>query len=176
MTGVHQGEAPNLLAIDLGPRFASFRASDQPAPTPGSARIFVDVLAPDRRRRRRPARSLPASRAAPVAPEAPPLLDLPPAGGLRAIVIDAGHGGDDTGAKGAQGTLEKNVTLSVARRLKAALEARLGVRVLLTRDGDQAVASISARRSPTTTRRICSSACTPTRRCGRRSPAPRSST
>ena len=70
----------------------------------------------------------------------PPLLDLPPAGGLRAIVIDAGHGGDDTGAKGAQGTLEKNVTLSVARRLKAALEARLGVRVLLTRDGDQAVA------------------------------------
>jgi N-acetylmuramoyl-L-alanine amidase len=70
----------------------------------------------------------------------PPLLDLPPAGGMRAIVIDAGHGGDDVGAKGAQGTLEKNVTLSVARRLKAALETRLGVRVLLTRDGDQLVA------------------------------------
>jgi len=76
----------------------------------------------------------------PAAPETPPLLDLPTPGGLRAIVIDAGHGGDDTGVKGAQGTLEKTVTLSVARRLKAALEARLGVRVLLTRDADQIVA------------------------------------
>jgi len=77
----------------------------------------------------------------PGIPETPPLLDLPTPGGLRAIVVDAGHGGDDTGAKGAQGALEKNVTLSVARKLKGALEARLGVRVLLTRDGDQAVAS-----------------------------------
>lgn len=67
------------------------------------------------------------------------MLDLPPAGGLRAIVIDAGHGGDDSGAKGVKGTLEKNVTLNVARRLKASIEARLGVRVLLTRDADQTV-------------------------------------
>jgi N-acetylmuramoyl-L-alanine amidase len=140
VTGVHQGEAPNLLAIDLGPRFASFRASDQPAPTPGSARIFVDVLAPTAPPAS-PGGQPPVVPALPVAPETPPLLDLPTPGGLRAIVIDAGHGGDDTGAKGAQGILEKNVTLSVARRLKAALEARLGVRVLLTRDGDLAVAS-----------------------------------
>jgi N-acetylmuramoyl-L-alanine amidase len=69
------------------------------------------------------------------------VLDLPPAGGLRTIVIDAGHGGDDAGARGAQGVLEKDVTLGVARRLKAALEARLGVRVLLTRDADQTVLS-----------------------------------
>ena len=139
VTGVHQGDAATVLAIDLGPRFASFRASDQPAPTPGSARIFVDVLA----QTDTPAPGLPP----PVTPapvplsDAPPLLDLPTPGGLRAIVIDAGHGGDDIGAKGAQGTLEKNVTLGVARRLKGALEARLGVRVLLTREGDQAVAS-----------------------------------
>ena len=45
----------------------------------------------------------------------------------------------EDGAHGPGGTLEKNVTLSVARRLKAALEARLGVRVILTRDGDQTV-------------------------------------
>jgi N-acetylmuramoyl-L-alanine amidase len=73
--------------------------------------------------------------------DAPPLLDLPPPGGLRTIVIDAGHGGAETGAKGAQGTLEKGVTLSVARRLKSAIETRLGVRVLLTRDSDVAVPS-----------------------------------
>jgi N-acetylmuramoyl-L-alanine amidase len=133
VAGVHQGDAPGVLTIDLGPRFASFRASDQPAPTPGSGRIFVDILGQA---------EAPAPGATPPAPpaEPPPLLDLPPPGGLRAIVIDAGHGGDDTGVKGAQGTLEKTVTLSVARRLKAALEARLGVRVLLTRDADQSVA------------------------------------
>jgi N-acetylmuramoyl-L-alanine amidase len=135
--GVHQADAPTVLAIDLGPRFASFRASDQPAPTPGSARVFVDVIA----QTEAPAPGAQPAAPTPSAPEAPPLLDLPTPGGLRAIVIDAGHGGDDTGAKGAQGTLEKNVTLSVARRLKAAIEARLGVRVLLTRDGDQVVAS-----------------------------------
>jgi N-acetylmuramoyl-L-alanine amidase len=127
-----------VLAIDLGPRFASFRASDQAAPTPGSARIVVDVIAQT---------DQPSTGAPPAVPpgtpppaETPPLLDLPVPGGLRAIVIDAGHGGDDTGAKGPQGTVEKTVTMSVARRLKAALEARLGVRVLLTRDGDQPVA------------------------------------
>jgi N-acetylmuramoyl-L-alanine amidase len=137
--GVRQGDAPGVLTIDLAPRFTSFKASDQPVPTPGSARIFVDVLgqtdtaAPG---------GLPSASPAPSQPptDTPPLLDLPPPGGLRAIVIDAGHGGDDVGAKGAQGTLEKNVTLSVARRLKAAVETRLGVRVLLTRDGDQLVA------------------------------------
>jgi N-acetylmuramoyl-L-alanine amidase len=51
-------------------------------------------------------------------------------------VVDAGHGGTEQGAKGPGGTLEKDVTLAVARRLKAALEARLGVRVILTRDTD----------------------------------------
>jgi N-acetylmuramoyl-L-alanine amidase len=54
-------------------------------------------------------------------------------------VVDAGHGGSEDGAHGPSGTLEKNITLSVARRLKAALEARLGVRVILTRDGDATV-------------------------------------
>jgi N-acetylmuramoyl-L-alanine amidase len=50
--------------------------------------------------------------------------------------VDAGHGGSEPGARGRGGALEKDVTLAVARRLKASLEARLGVRVILTRDGD----------------------------------------
>jgi len=77
---------------------------------------------------------------APPAPEAPPLLELTPSGGLRSVVIDAGHGGAEEGARGADGITEKTVTMAVARRLKAALEARLGIRVILTRDGDNAVA------------------------------------
>jgi N-acetylmuramoyl-L-alanine amidase len=58
---------------------------------------------------------------------------------LRTVVIDPGHGGDDEGSRGPAGSTEKQVTLSVARRLKAALEGRLGVRVILTREGDNAV-------------------------------------
>jgi N-acetylmuramoyl-L-alanine amidase len=69
----------------------------------------------------------------------PPVVDLAPAGGLRTIVVDAGHGGSEAGAKGPDGTLEKNITMAVARRLKAALEAKLGVRVILSRDGDATV-------------------------------------
>jgi N-acetylmuramoyl-L-alanine amidase len=52
-------------------------------------------------------------------------------------VIDPGHGGDDGGARGPAGTLEKDVTLAVARRLKAAIEGRYGIRVLQTRDDDR---------------------------------------
>jgi N-acetylmuramoyl-L-alanine amidase len=97
-------------------------------------RIVIDVLA--QTTAAAPSTAVPAP--APL-PDPPPLLDLPPAGGLRTIVIDAGHGGEEEGAHGPDGTLEKEVTLSVARRLKSALEARLGVRVILTRDADQTV-------------------------------------
>jgi N-acetylmuramoyl-L-alanine amidase len=138
---IHFGDTPQTVVIDLGPRFTSFRAADQPAPAGGGTRIAIDLMAQTEPPAAQPG-TPPGQPVPPPNPEGPPpLLDLPPAGGLRAIVIDPGHGGDDTGAKGTKGTLEKNVTLSVARRLKAALEARLGVRVLLTRDGDQAVPS-----------------------------------
>jgi N-acetylmuramoyl-L-alanine amidase len=138
---IHAGENAQTIVIDLGPRFASFRAADQVAAA-GSTRIVIDLASQTEAAAPQPG-TPPAAQPTPPPPtsETPPLLDLPPAGGLRAIVIDAGHGGDDTGAKGEKGLLEKNVTLSVARRLKAALESRLGVRVLLTRDGDQAVPS-----------------------------------
>ncbi len=59
---------------------------------------------------------------------------------MRTIVIDPGHGGSEQGARGPSGTLEKNVALSIARQLKAAVESRLGLRVLLTRSGDETVA------------------------------------
>lgn len=55
---------------------------------------------------------------------------------LITIVIDPGHGGEDPGAKGRRGTYEKNVTLAIARRLKAAVDAEPGMRAMLTRDAD----------------------------------------
>lgn len=131
--GIRVAETPLVIAIDLGPRFASFKASDAPGDR-DAGRIVVDLVAPTT-----DATPAPAAPTAPATPELPPLLDLSPAGGIRTIVIDAGHGGEEQGAKGPQGTLEKDVTLGVARRLKAAIEARLGTRVILTREADQTV-------------------------------------
>ncbi|MDP4777469.1 MAG: N-acetylmuramoyl-L-alanine amidase [Opitutales bacterium] len=59
-----------------------------------------------------------------------------PVPGLRRIVIDAGHGGKDSGARNdAYGLKEKELTLDVSRRLKSLLE-RAGYDVVMTRDSD----------------------------------------
>ena len=55
------------------------------------------------------------------------------------VVIDAGHGGDDHGARGPAGLLEKDLVLDLARRLAKKLRAE-GVEVQLTRDADAFVA------------------------------------
>jgi N-acetylmuramoyl-L-alanine amidase len=52
------------------------------------------------------------------------------------IVVDAGHGGEDPGARGRGGTYEKTVTLGIARRLKDLIDAEPNMRAVLTRDGD----------------------------------------
>lgn len=55
---------------------------------------------------------------------------------LVTIVLDPGHGGEDPGAVGRGGSHEKNVTLEVARRLKAKIESQPNMRVAMTRDAD----------------------------------------
>jgi N-acetylmuramoyl-L-alanine amidase len=85
---------------------------------------------------------------APAAP-APPVAGVPPSAAaptpaaakpkmarLATIVIDPGHGGEDPGALGRLGSREKDVTLVIARRLKALVDAEPEMRALLTRDGD----------------------------------------
>lgn len=52
------------------------------------------------------------------------------------VAVDAGHGGDDPGAKGPGGTYEKNVTLAVARDLAKLIDRQPGMKAVLTRDGD----------------------------------------
>ena len=52
------------------------------------------------------------------------------------IAVDAGHGGEDPGARGRRGTHEKDVTLAIARRLKAQIDDTPGMRAILIRDGD----------------------------------------
>ena len=52
------------------------------------------------------------------------------------IALDPGHGGEDPGAIGSQGTREKDIVLAIAKRLKFKLEEQPNIRVMLTRDGD----------------------------------------
>ncbi len=54
----------------------------------------------------------------------------------RVVVIDAGHGGVDSGTVGVGGAYEKHITLSIARAIKDRLERTGGYRVVLTRDRD----------------------------------------
>jgi N-acetylmuramoyl-L-alanine amidase len=55
---------------------------------------------------------------------------------LVTIAVDAGHGGEDPGARGRRGTREKQVTLTIARKLKSLIDAEPNMRAMLTRDGD----------------------------------------
>ncbi|HKW37640.1 MAG TPA: N-acetylmuramoyl-L-alanine amidase [Burkholderiales bacterium] len=55
---------------------------------------------------------------------------------LITIAVDAGHGGEDPGARGRRGTYEKTVTMTIARKLKTLIDSEPSMRALLIRDGD----------------------------------------
>ncbi len=55
---------------------------------------------------------------------------------LLTIAVDAGHGGEDPGARGEGGTLEKDVTLAIAQRVRDQIDAEPNLRGVLIRDGD----------------------------------------
>ncbi len=69
----------------------------------------------------------PATKPAPKAPKVDRLV---------IVAIDAGHGGEDPGARGRHGTREKDVTLAIAKRLKTAIDKEANMRAVLVRDGD----------------------------------------
>lgn len=85
------------------------------------------------------------AQAQPPQPEQPqiarvdPKPDRSPTPGLTrmiTIALDPGHGGEDPGATGRGGNREKDVVLSIAKRLKAKIEQQPNMRVMLTRDAD----------------------------------------
>lgn len=131
VAGVRMSEAPQNIVIDLGPKAGGFQTSTQPRDR--GERLVIEIAAQGA------APQLPAPPAPPPPVEPPPLPDFGAGGGLRTIVIDPGHGGDERGARGPGGGEEKAIALQLAYRLKSALEGGLGVRVLLTRDGDRSV-------------------------------------
>lgn len=67
-----------------------------------------------------------------------PVLEKPKGDAPRDVIVavDAGHGGDDPGAMGAKGTREKDVTLTIAKKLAEKINATAGMKAVLTRSGD----------------------------------------
>ncbi len=83
------------------------------------------------------ANDVPDSATRPARPGARTLRDVLGVGQRKLVIaIDAGHGGQDVGAKGYAGSYEKNVTLATARELARQVNAEPGMQAVLTRDGD----------------------------------------
>jgi len=127
---IRAGDQPGTLVVQLRGGAGTPRTTI--GSFDGGTRATIDV----------PAAGAPESVSAPPPPPLstdplPPFAASRPV--LQTIVIDPGHGGDDSGVKGPNGTLEKQVTLDVGRRARTLIETRLGIRVILSRDEDRRV-------------------------------------
>ena len=142
VSGLRGIETRPALAVDLGNAFGAYTSRSEPA-IGGGVELIIDLQSTPATSTRvfpPPAPRMPTPAEAAPDPDLPALSDLAPPRSIRAIAIDPGHGGDDTGTRGPDGTLEKDVTLAVARRLRSLIESQLGLRVVLTRTADTTVA------------------------------------
>ena len=129
------------LEAEVGDAFGGFAVSSSPG-LGGGLDVAIELTPAAAARAAPPPEPAPAPAGgtaeggAEADPDLPALADLALPSTVRAVAIDAGHGGADAGTRGPEGALEKDVTLGVARRLRAAIQRRLGLRVVLTRAGD----------------------------------------
>lgn len=104
-------------AVEPAPAGRDFQVAEKPAEEPRPAKLDKpQIEAPEIQTSKKSGR---------------PVVDR-----LVTIMLDPGHGGEDPGAIGQGGSYEKNVTLEVARRLKAKLDGEPNMRAVLTRDSD----------------------------------------
>jgi len=123
----------------------------------GKKKIVIDVLYSDQIAKEGPAlsasesrrdsgpvlteyksKSIPVLRAAPPDPSEMKITARPSnQKGIQTVVIDAGHGGMDSGAIGTRGTLEKDLNLEFAKALARQLEKDRRIHVIMTRDKDE---------------------------------------
>lgn len=105
------------------------------APTPDTP---IDLL-PDSPTDTATAETLPTEPATVASAEtksSKPTAEVKKKGRVITIAIDAGHGGEDPGARGASGTHEKDITLMIAKKLKERFDAEDNLQGVLVRDGD----------------------------------------
>ena len=136
---IRVGDQPNTLLIDTN---GTGRATVTTANN--VARVLIEVAPAATSELRAPgaapgATQTPAPGPAPDAPIPDPRAVIAATRTWQKIVIDPGHGGDDVGVRTAKGVEEKQLTLDIARRLRAMVESRLGLRVILTREDDRAL-------------------------------------
>ena len=117
------GEYANRLVLDIHPLVALDPLAALLEQTEKKAKAKEQADEPVKEKE-------PAPAIAAAAPEKPRIARL------ATIVIDPGHGGEDPGALGRHGSREKDVTLTIGRRLKALVDAEPNMRALLTRDAD----------------------------------------
>ena len=136
VAGISQNPSSVSLVVNLEPAFDAFTVSNRSIRN-GGDEINIAMTSSRIATVDPPPRALPPN---PVSSaNVDPLPDLTTSPTVRVVAIDAGHGGSDTGTNSEAGTLEKDVTLSVARRLRDAIQNQLGLRVVLTRAGDNLV-------------------------------------
>ncbi len=117
------GGRENVFAITPGKRFLEVQAQEQDGPP----RLVLEFrAAAPMARKEGPPPPAPSGRTTPAPPQVVPT-----------IVIDPGHGGDEVGAVGPAGTMEKDVTLAIARKLRASIQNGLGYQAFLTREHDE---------------------------------------
>jgi N-acetylmuramoyl-L-alanine amidase len=142
---------PSRLILDLQPAlstsFAQLAAPPiQHTPTPAPRTVVPQTPTPTPESVKQLVESKP-SRAVPPSPSYPAEspTKVPPSMArvlglrVRRIVIDAGHGGHDSGTIGPDGIEEKDIALDVALRLGHLLQQRLGAEVIYTRSTDKYV-------------------------------------
>jgi N-acetylmuramoyl-L-alanine amidase len=135
------GEYGHRLVLDVyplvppDPLLAFLKNRESPA-APATPSVDAPVPAPAAPAPETAAPPVIAKMEPPVAPKPGPRAARPPSERLITIAIDAGHGGEDPGARGRSGTLEKHVTLAIAQKLKDRIDNEPNMRAVLTRDGD----------------------------------------
>lgn len=143
VTDMNAGSSQQRLAITIAPAIGNV----EPA-------IATPVLTPSRQLQELPPANS-EEKTEPVTPgkelasesngadkpaDKPVVADKPkqakPGQKIITIAVDAGHGGEDPGARGSNGSHEKNITLAIARKLKQQIDAEDNMQAILIRDGD----------------------------------------
>ncbi|WP_019882179.1 MULTISPECIES: N-acetylmuramoyl-L-alanine amidase [unclassified Methylophilus] len=151
VTDMNAGSSQQRLAISIAPATGNAEpAVATPVLTPSKQLQDVPPVNSDEKSVestpppsavKEPASEAPAATANSEKPvEKPVVADKPkqakPGQKLITIAVDAGHGGEDPGARGANGSHEKNITLAIARKLKQQIDAEDNMQAILIRDGD----------------------------------------
>ena len=123
------------IVLDIGGPFLIDRSFVLGARDDQPARLVIDLVPTDEKTFLAKQREQ-SSKTKEEAKEPIPLAASAPSGEKPIVVLDPGHGGVDSGAKSANGVLEKNVVLAFAKRLRQKLEASGRYQVHMTRDDD----------------------------------------